>query len=101
MDWLQVQAQIVATRPEPGELVYLARVGTEYTWCVVLDPSQPPHTTPGATPPDAWIYYSGVWPAPADATSFFDDLRAELESMTGEGADRCRWSLDDPWPHGH
>jgi hypothetical protein len=31
---------------------------------------------------------------------FFDDLLAELESMAG-AADRCRWPVDEPWPHQH
>lgn len=100
MDWDEVKAEILTAPPEPGELVYLARSGTEYTWCVVSDPSQPPHSTPGLPPPDAWIYYSGPWVATTEVTAFFTDLRAELESMT-DGADRCRWPLDQPWPHRH
>ena len=52
--------------------------------------------------PDAWISYTGKWPVEDDTTwsRFFDDLIAELESMTGD-ADRCRWPLDDPFSHHH
>jgi hypothetical protein len=32
--------------------------------------------------------------------AFFDDLLAELESMA-DHVDRCRWPLNDPWPHSH
>lgn len=100
MDWEELSAEILADPPNSGELTYLARTGMTYTWCVVDDPSQPPHGTPGLPPPDAWIYYSGRWPGMSEADAFFADLREELESMTG-GADRCRWPLDQPWPHGH
>lgn len=100
MDWDELAAEILADLPNSGELTYLARTGTAYTWCVVCDPSQPPHSTPSLPPPDAWIYYSGRWPGMADAAAFFADLREELESMIG-GVDRCRWPLDQPWPHGH
>jgi len=82
--------------PQAGVLVYLERRGDEYAWQVV----------DGAVAPgdgaDAWLFYSGGWPSAVDERwdAFVDDLLAELDSMTG-GADRCRWSLDDPWPHGH
>ena len=61
-------------------------------------------TEPGG-PADAWLYYTGRWPPGAGAEgstfpAFFDELLAEMESMVG-GADRCRWPLDEPWPHGH
>jgi hypothetical protein len=49
------------------------------------------------------MYYSGRWPIdePEKLPAFFEDLLAELESMTGAAPDRCRWSPDDPWPHSH
>ena len=102
MDWAELQASILADPPTSGELVYLARTASQYTWCVVCDPAQPPHNTPGSALPDAWLYYGGTWPLddPARQEPFFADLRAELESMSG-GDDRCRWPLDEPWPHGH
>jgi len=97
----ELLGNIAAARPEPGELIYIERRGDDYRWA---------RTGPGeavATPdaggfPDAWMYYSGRWPFddPDKLPAFFEDLMAELESMTG-GADRCRWSPDDPWPHSH
>ena len=93
---------IVAARPEAGELIYLERRGEDYRWT---------RTNPGDTVdmpetggfPDAWMYYSGRWPLdePEKLPAFFEDLLAELESMTGAVPDRCRWSPDDPWPHSH
>jgi hypothetical protein len=45
--------------------------------------------------------FSVAWPVEADRLRpFFDDLLAELESMAA-GADRCRWPVDEPWPHFH
>jgi hypothetical protein len=32
--------------------------------------------------------------------ALFDDLLAELESMV-DRTDRCRWPVDEPWPHAH
>ncbi len=98
MKWDELQADILKAPPEPGEMVYLERRGEDYTW----------RRTDGAvdtvdTLPDAWIYYSGNWPAEdtEKQAAFFADMQAELESMTGAGADRCRWDADDPWPHWH
>ncbi|HSV64926.1 MAG TPA: hypothetical protein VLJ59_03325 [Mycobacteriales bacterium] len=84
--------------PAPGEMVYVERRGQDYTWLRVDDGAM---VDLAARSPDAWIFYTGDWPDDPDRwPAFFTDLLAELESMTG-GADRCRWSLDDPWPHGH
>jgi hypothetical protein len=48
-----------------------------------------------------WMSFSATWPAePQRLRSFLDDLLAELESMAA-GADRCRWPVDEPWPHFH
>jgi hypothetical protein len=92
----QLSAQLRAAMPADGEVVSIDRHGDEYGWRRgVLLPTE-------GQPPDAWICYSGRWPVddPAAWAAFFDDLLAELESMTG-GADRCRWPLDQPWPLGH
>lgn len=100
MNRAELEEAIVAARPEAGELIYIERRGDDYRWT---------RTTPGEAVdapdggfPDAWMYYSGRWPLdqPDEIPAFFDDLLAELESMTG-GSDRCRWSPDDPWPHSH
>lgn len=102
MNWEELQVAILTRHPDPGELVYIGRCGQDYTWSVLDDGARPVHAAPGGAEPEAWLYYSGRWPeAGSDEVGrFFDDLLAELESMTG-GADRCRWSADDPWPHGH
>jgi hypothetical protein len=92
--------EITADWPEAGELVYIERRGDSYTLCrtgaggVVAGPE------PDAPLPDAWIYYAG-WQTQRsdhDISAFFDDLFAEMEAAAG-GHDRCRWSVDDPWPH--
>src|SRR5437588_12711847 len=93
---------IVAARPEAGELIYIERRGEDYRWT---------RTNPGDTVdmpetggfPDAWMYYSGRWPIdePEKLPAFFEDLLAELESMTGAAPDRCRWSPDDPGAPAH
>jgi len=100
MNRAELQEAIVAARPETGELIYIERRGDEYRW-TRTNPGESVDSPEGGFP-DAWMYYSGRWPLdePAELPAFFDDLLAELESMTG-GADRCRWSLDDPWPHSH
>ncbi|MBA2323843.1 MAG: hypothetical protein H0V92_07485 [Pseudonocardiales bacterium] len=78
-----------------GEMVYLERRGEEYGWTCG-------QVQPGAVLPDSWMYYTGEWPVGDDGRweAFFADLLAELDSMTTTGDDRCRWSPDDPWPHG-
>ena len=93
MDWSELRHGILSDPPEPGELVYLARTGSQFTWCVVIDPSQPPHATPGLPPPEAWLYRSWLRQFAADPDAFLAGLRAELESTTG-GEDRYRWPLD-------
>lgn len=92
---------ILAAPPSAGEMLYLARRGEEYR-CAGM-PTANILTPPVDTEePDAWIYYGGVWPVEdrGRCAAILDDLLAELESMTG-GIDRCRWPLDEPWPHGH
>jgi hypothetical protein len=51
----------------------------------------------GSEFPDAWIYWTGEWPADDGdrQQAVFKDLLDEMESMLG-GSDRCRWPLNDP-----
>jgi hypothetical protein len=95
-------ASIGAACPDRGDTVYLERRGDSYSWrmmpldAVVIETSS---MAPGD--PDVWMCLSAAWPEdPTRARAFFDDLLAELESMADRG-DRCRWPLDDPWPHSH
>jgi hypothetical protein len=85
-----------AVAPDEGESLYIERRGEVYAW------SQGMGLESSSTLPDAWISYTGKWPADDDEKwrALFADLIAELESMTGD-ADRCRWPLDDPWSHHH
>jgi hypothetical protein len=94
-------ASIGANRPGRDDVVYLERRGDEYRWWIV-PPDGATHPVRGEQPdPDAWMSFSAAWPhEPQRLRVFFDDLLAELES-TVAGADRCRWPVDEPWPHFH
>jgi hypothetical protein len=91
-------ASIVAAGPGRDDLVYLERLGDAYHWRMVTDAEMPS----SATAPDVWMSFTADWPLhePARLRAFFDDLLAELESMANT-ADRCRWPVDEPWPHHH
>jgi hypothetical protein len=102
MDRAQLLAELAGAGTQPGAIVFVERRGEDYRWSC-LPPGEIPVLAPEQQPgPDAWIVYSGPWPADArDAMSaFLEDLLAEMESMCG-GADRCRWPLDRPYPPGH
>ena len=94
----ELLASIVATGPGRDDLVYLERSGDAYHWQLVTDAEMPS----SATAPDVWMSFTADWPLaePARLRAFFDDLLAELESMANT-ADRCRWPVDEPWPHHH
>jgi hypothetical protein len=94
---------IVAARPGRDDIVYLQRRGDEYDWrLVALGDAAVAAAPSGVADPDVWMSFSARWPV--DDTeqfrAFFDDMLAELESMADK-ADRCRWPVDDPWPHSH
>jgi hypothetical protein len=92
-------ASIVAARPGREDTVYLERRRDSYDWRIM-----PVDTVATETPSDdadVWMCFSTSWPEdPTRMRAFFDDLLAELESMASR-ADRCRWPLDQPWPHSH
>jgi len=98
-------SEILALNPGDDVLVYIERRGENYSWHrSSLGTNLPSIQSDGVVLPDAWIYYSGRWPSKDETVGcwreFFDDLIAEMESMAN-GVDRCRWPLDDPWPHRH
>jgi hypothetical protein len=90
---------IVAARPGRDDIVYLERRGDEYDWQMMPVGVFAPSATPG---PDVWMSFSATWPVddPERLRAFFDDMMAELESMADK-TDRCRWPIDEPWPHSH
>lgn len=99
LDRDQLRNDMLAHPPKPGELVYVERRADRYAWHKIGATFDVAGVAPAA---DAWIYYSGEW-RERDSPgwdAFFSDLLAELDSMAG-GDDRCRWPLDDPWPHAH
>src|SRR5262249_22689217 len=102
MDREQLLAAIVDARPGPADVVYVERRGEDYA-CRVTGPGEDLLVGGGGDGvPAVWIYWSGGGP-PDDSErrrAVFADLLEEMESMAG-GSDRCRWSLDDPWPHRH
>jgi hypothetical protein len=92
-------ASIEANRPGRDDVVYLERRGDEYDWRIV--PAGAAITPITGPDPDAWMSFSASWPSePQRLRAFFDDLLGELESMVAR-TDRCRWPVDDPWPHSH
>jgi hypothetical protein len=90
-------ASIVAAGLGRDDIVYLERTGDSYNWRLVGAEKSRPQQVSGV-----WMSFSAAWPLdePARLHAFFDDLLAELESMA-DSADRCRWPLDEPWPHRH
>ena len=101
MDREELFASIVAARPDRDDLVYLERQGNQYQWRVIPDGNGFVDVPEPGTP-DVWMSFSAVWPVsdPRRMRAFFDDLLAELESMA-DTSDRCRWPVDEPWPHFH
>jgi hypothetical protein len=98
-----IEALTEAKRPGRDDVVYLERCGDEYDWRIV--PTDGPLTDGQGSrkpEPDAWMSFSADWPLDDSERlrAFFDDLLAELESMAAP-ADRCRWPVDQPWPHFH
>ncbi|WP_433658950.1 hypothetical protein ACQPW1_42480 [Nocardia sp. CA-128927] len=97
MDREQLLNTILTVDPQPGDLVYVERRGNSYAY---HGGGEGPA---GQEPADTWIYY--CWQrAVGDrvaAREMLDDLLAEMESMIGSGADRCRWPLNEPWPRTH
>lgn len=102
MDRNELIASVLATRPSPGQMVYVERRGNEYAWHGVADAAELSGAPAGAGDPDAWIWFNGSWPidAPDRLGAFVDDLLDEMESALGS-SDRCRWPLDAPWPQHH
>ncbi|GFG75649.1 hypothetical protein MBOT_30140 [Mycobacterium botniense] len=83
--------------------MYIERRGGDYQWRVIAAPGDDaPDSARPAPSADVWMSLSAAWPFddPARLPAFFEDLLAELESMA-DTADRCRWPLDQPWPHQH
>ena len=95
-------ASIVAAGPGREETVYLERRGQDYDWHIVPLGRAITDSPRQADAPDVWMSFSAAWPVddPRQMRAFFDDLLAELESMA-DSADRCRWPIDEPWPHRH
>ena len=95
-------ASIAAERPDREDTVYLERRGDSYSWRIASpDTVVDVITETPSHDPDVWMCFSAAWPEdPARLRTFFDDLLAELESMA-DHVDRCRWPLNDPWPHSH
>jgi hypothetical protein len=102
MDRQQLLAAVAEARPGPADVVYVERRGDEYG-CRVTSPGEDLLLGgPGDGFPDAWLYWTGDWPAedPPRQRAVLDDLLAEMETMV-TGGDRCRWSPDEPWPRIH
>jgi hypothetical protein len=97
----ELYASIEANRPGRDDVVYLQRHGDEYDWWIVPPDGTTRPVRMHRPDPDAWMSFSAAWPAePERLRLFFEDLLAELESMAA-GPDRCRWPVDEPWPHSH
>jgi hypothetical protein len=94
-------SSIVAACPDREDTVYLERRGEAYEWRIVPVDGIAVGSPSSDGDPEVWMSFSAPWPRnPDKMREFFDDLLAELESMAA-ATDRCRWPLDDPWPHTH
>ncbi|BCO37054.1 hypothetical protein BMW24_012025 [Mycobacterium heckeshornense] len=103
MDRDELFASIEAARPGRDDVVYLERRAGDYHCRIVPAGGEGVGVRVSGEPePDAWMALSVAWPFddPKRLRAFFDDLLAELESMASR-TDRCRWPLDEPWPHFH
>jgi hypothetical protein len=103
MNRQELFTSIVAARPGRDDLVYLERRGDEYDWRLwPVDDIAVSAASPSDGGPDVWMSFSALWPVddPERIRAFLDDMLAELESMADK-ADRCRWPIDEPWPHHH
>lgn len=101
MDRTQFLASVASAEPGPGQVLYLERRGEEYAWRPVDDAAaMAVGSPPEDGQPDAWLYFTWPTGGPEPRRAFALDLLAEMESSAG-GVDRCRWPLDQPWPHGH
>jgi len=102
MDRQQLFVDLAEARPAGGDVVYVERRGEDYAWNLTAPGQDLVLGGIGAAFPDVWVYWSGEWPVDDAARqhAVFDDLLEEMESMGG-GSDRCRWPLDEPWPHAH
>jgi hypothetical protein len=94
---------IVASKPEPDEILFVGRtVDKEYTWRAVPAGEPMSAEVEGVTL-DAWMFSNVSWPTDADEDAqraFFADWVAEMETMA-DGPDRCRWEFDDPYGYRH
>jgi hypothetical protein len=98
----EVFAAIVATKPGPDETLFVGRSGKDYSWRSV-PPGESMSVEVDGVMLDAWMFSTMAWPTEADEEAqrdFFDDWVAEMETMA-DGADRCRWDLDDPYGYRH
>jgi hypothetical protein len=94
-------ASIEANRPGRDDVVYLERRGDQYDWRIVPPDGAITPIAEAGPEPDAWMSFSVPWPSDRRRLrALFDDLLAELESMVAR-TDRCRWPVDEPWPHWH
>jgi hypothetical protein len=103
MDRDELLDSIEAMRPGRDDIVYLQRCGDDYDWRIVAAGEALSYAPPtGTREPDVWMSFSAAWPLdePERLRAFFNDLLAELESMQSR-ADRCRWPVEQPWPHFH
>lgn len=93
---------IVAAAPGPDEILFVGRSGKDYSWRSV-QPGEPMSVEVEGIMLDAWMFSTVAWPTAADLEEqrdFFDDWVAEMETMA-DGADRCRWDMDDPYGYRH
>lgn len=93
---------IVAAEPGPDEILFVGRLGKEYSWRSV-PPGEPMMAGVEGELLDAWMFSTVAWPSGTEVEeqrNFFDDWVAEMETMA-DGADRCRWEFDDPYGYRH
>jgi hypothetical protein len=107
MDRTRLLAEVAAAQAPREEVLYLERLGEDYRWRFVSPGALQAGSgqQPGEPAPDAWMFYSGPWPAgtsaaPARAAHGRGRARPLPRHGRPAGGERARRLLDRQEPAG-